>query len=39
MRAERLHWLKNHQPCKDSICKNNCLDVCVDYNKKASLHK
>ena len=39
MREERLAWLKSHEPWKDPICKNNCLDVCIDHNKTASLYK
>jgi MoaA/NifB/PqqE/SkfB family radical SAM enzyme len=34
MRAERVRWMKNHNPHKDPICKGNCLDVCIDYNNK-----
>ena len=35
MRKDRLQWFKNTNPHNDFICKNNCLDVCVDFNKKA----
>jgi molybdenum cofactor biosynthesis enzyme MoaA len=34
MRNERWEWSKKHDCTKDEICSNNCLDVCVDYNKK-----
>ena len=34
MRQERLEWYLNHDCYKDKICKNNCLDVCVDYNNR-----
>lgn len=34
MRQERLTWFKSHNSYEDSICKNNCLDVCIDYNNK-----
>lgn len=34
MRIERLEWFKNHDCKKDKICRNNCLDVCIDYNNK-----
>jgi len=34
MRQERLEWMKKHNTHKDIICKNNCLDVCIDYNNK-----
>lgn len=34
VRKERYNWFKNHNCFNDVICKNNCLDVCVDYNNK-----
>ena len=34
MRQEREDWMKNHDTHKDLICKQNCLDVCIDYNNK-----
>jgi len=34
MRKERAEWFKKHDCQKDKICKNNCLDVCIDYNNK-----
>jgi len=34
MRSERAEWFKTHDCFKDEICKNNCLDVCVDFNNK-----
>ena len=34
MRRERHQWFLRHNTHKDIICKNNCLDVCVDYNNK-----
>jgi len=34
MRQERIEWFKNHNCHKDEICKNSCLDICVDYNNK-----
>jgi len=33
-RKERYEWFKNHDCYKDPICRNNCLDVCVDYNNR-----
>jgi len=33
-RKERYDWYKSHNTSEDFICKNNCLDVCVDYNNK-----
>jgi MoaA/NifB/PqqE/SkfB family radical SAM enzyme len=32
VRQERLEWSKTHDTWADPICKNNCLDVCVEYN-------
>jgi MoaA/NifB/PqqE/SkfB family radical SAM enzyme len=34
MRKDRIEWFKTHNSYKDEICRNNCLDVCVDYNNK-----
>lgn len=34
MRQERIDWIKKHDIHKDTICKNNCLDVCIDYNNR-----
>lgn len=33
-RKERLKWFNKHNTHLDNICKNNCLDVCVDFNNK-----
>ncbi len=38
MRIERLNYYNNHNVFNDFICKNNCLDVCVDYNNKAKFN-
>lgn len=35
IRQERTKWFKDHDCYNDSICRNNCLDVCVNYNNKA----
>ena len=35
MREERVDWFKNKDTHKDTICRKNCLDVCIDYNNKA----
>ncbi len=35
MRQVRRKWYETTNPHDDPICKKNCLDVCVDYNKKA----
>lgn len=34
MRAERKAWYEAHDVFSDPICKGNCLDVCVDYNRR-----
>lgn len=34
MRQERLIWMENHDTHNDPICKENCLDVCIDYNNQ-----
>jgi len=35
IREDRNRWMRTHNTHKDSICKKNCLDVCVDYNNCA----
>lgn len=35
IKQDRINWFKKHNTHNDSICKNNCLDVCVEYNNKA----
>jgi molybdenum cofactor biosynthesis enzyme MoaA len=35
MREERELWFKNHNTYCDKICRENCLDVCVDFNDKS----
>jgi MoaA/NifB/PqqE/SkfB family radical SAM enzyme len=34
VRQDRKTWFENHNTFKDKICKENCLDVCIDYNNK-----
>ncbi len=34
MREERTQYFKKHNTFKDTICRQNCLDVCVDHNNK-----
>jgi sulfatase maturation enzyme AslB (radical SAM superfamily) len=38
-RMDRLEWILRHDSSDDPICRANCLDVCVDYNDRASLTK
>jgi len=38
-REQRLNWFEKHDTHKDNICKENCLDVCIDYNNKAHEYK
>lgn len=33
-RKERERWYQNHNCFEDKICRENCLDVCIDYNNK-----
>jgi len=39
MRQERFEWFKTHNSFEDSICRKNCLDVCIDYNNKYRYYK
>jgi MoaA/NifB/PqqE/SkfB family radical SAM enzyme len=32
IRSERKVWFENTDCFNDSICRNNCLDVCIDHN-------
>jgi molybdenum cofactor biosynthesis enzyme MoaA len=34
MREQRAAWFETHNCYEDPICRNNCLDVCIDYNNK-----
>lgn len=34
VRQDRFEWYNNHNCYQDKICKENCLDVCRDYNNK-----
>ena len=34
MRKERKAWFDNHDCYEDKICRENCLDVCIDHNNK-----
>lgn len=34
MRNERMNWFSKHDTHNDAICRNNCLDVCIEYNNK-----
>ena len=36
MRREREEWAIKHDCTKDKICSKNCLDVCVDYNRRCN---
>jgi molybdenum cofactor biosynthesis enzyme MoaA len=33
MREERLNWVKSHDTHNDPICKKNCLECIVQYNR------
>lgn len=34
MRRERQAWYEKHNPSRDIICSQNCLDVCIAYNNR-----
>ncbi|MBU0847094.1 hypothetical protein KKH23_07860, partial [Patescibacteria group bacterium] len=34
MRVERYKWFMNHETHRDPICRENCLDVCIDHNNR-----
>lgn len=36
MRQERADWIESHNSFNDPICREMCLDVCIDYNNKAN---
>jgi len=38
LREQRLRWVLGHDPRSDPICRQNCLDVCTDYNNTARLY-
>jgi len=38
MRKERLSWVERNNTHKNPICRENCLDVCVDYNNTADFY-
>ena len=39
MREERFRWSCKHKFYLDPICKKNCLDVCVDHNKRVQYYQ
>lgn len=34
MRVERTKFFESHNTFEDPICRENCLDVCIDYNNR-----
>ena len=38
-RKERVEWYMKHNSFLDKICRNNCLDVCRDYNNRVQTLK
>jgi molybdenum cofactor biosynthesis enzyme MoaA len=36
IRKERKKWFNKTDIQKNIICKNNCLDVCIDYNNRVN---
>lgn len=39
MRRERFEWFDKMNTYEDTICKNNCLDVCIDYNNRVEKYQ
>jgi len=39
MRKERENWMNVHNCWEDKICREMCLDVCIDYNNKVAKFK
>jgi len=39
VRKDRYEYFLHHDCYKDDICKQNCLDVCIDYNNKFLRYK
>ena len=33
-RKDRFKWFINHSSFEDKICRNNCLDVCIEFNNR-----
>lgn len=38
-RNDRYKWFMNHNSFEDKICRENCLDVCVEFNNRAEKFK
>jgi len=36
VREQRKKWYNQHNTFSDPICRKNCLDVCIDYNNRAT---
>ena len=34
VRERRHEWWSQHDTHRDSVCRQNCLDVCIDYNNR-----
>jgi len=39
VRLQRREWVRFHNSFKDDICRNNCLDVYVEYNNRVNFLK
>lgn len=37
IRMERKKWFEKTNTSEDVICKNNCLDVCIEYNNRVEV--
>lgn len=38
-RKKRIEWFEKHDSLKDEICRNNCLDVCRQFNNRINYYK
>lgn len=39
IRNERMEWIRRTDTHCDTICKHNCLDVCIDYNNTVTTNE
>jgi hypothetical protein len=35
-RGDRVTWSREHDCYEDEICRKNCLDVCIDFNRRCA---
>jgi hypothetical protein len=39
IRQDRINFMNKLDTFKNKICRENCLDVCIDYNNRVELFK